>query len=370
MEKLVKNAVKNIQKEYISSERIKKRKEYEDRAIDIINKNKGRLKKGHIKEIINFLDSDFWDGQRINKRFGLLLWGRNQKLILEDDEKTINLMFSQIYDRELLDEVEVFTSKLKGVGYGFISCLLYLKNRERYNIFLNATIEGVETAFPEKSDFFGPFKNRYLRFNKLANELRDECNLKPQEMDIILTDLPSWVTEVAQEIVTQPISKPEIIDVSRLNHTGVQGILVELGNLLGYETYVADPSKIYKNKTLAEWATLTEIPPFTYHKILNIVRQIDVIWFRNEGNEFPVACFEIEHTTDVTKGLLRLYQLKGLGSKLFIVAPKNVKTKFDTEVDKTPFHEIKERYLFRSYEELVQFFELAKRYHDLRKLFL
>ncbi len=370
MEKTVKSAVKDIQKEYMSSERIKRRKEYEDQAIDIITKNKGRLKKKHVKQIINFLDSDFWDGQRTNKRFGLLLWGRNQKLILENDEKIINLMFSQIYDKELLDEVEIFTSKLKGVGYGFISCLLYLKNRKHYNIFLNATIEGVKTAFPEEPDFYGPFKNRYLRFNKLANELRNECDLKPQEMDIILTDLPSWVTEGAQEIVTQPVPKPEPIDVSGLTHSDVQGILVELGNLLGYETYVADPSKIYKDKTLAEWAALTEIPSFTYRKILNTVRQIDVIWFRNEGNEFPVACFEIEHTTDVTKGLLRLYQLKGLGSKLFIVAPKNVKMKFNTEVDKTPFHEIKERYLFRSYEELVQFFELAKKYHDLRKVFL
>lgn len=164
--------------------------------------------------------------------------------------------------------------------------------------------------------------------------------------------------------------KTEIIDVSRLTHSDVQGILVELGNLLGYKTYVADPSKIYKNRTLAEWATLTEIPPFTYPRILKTVKQIDAIWFRNEGNEFPVACFEVEHTTGVTKGLLRLYQIKGLGCKLFIVAPKNVRSKFETEVDKTPFYEIKERYLFRSYEQLTAFFELAKKYHDFKKIFL
>jgi len=74
MKEIVKNTVRDIQKEYIPSDRIKKRKEYEDQAIDIIAKNKGRLTKEHIKEIINLLDSDFWKGRRINKRFGLLLW--------------------------------------------------------------------------------------------------------------------------------------------------------------------------------------------------------------------------------------------------------------------------------------------------------
>lgn len=186
MKAMVKNAVRDIQKEYIPLDRIKKRREYEDRAINVIANNKGRLTKEHIKEIIKLLDSEFWKGQRINKRFGLLLWGRNQKLIIKNDEKIMNLMFSQIYDKENLDEVEVLTSKLKGVGYGFISCILYLKNREHYNIFLNATMEGINAAFPEEPDFYGPFKNRYSRFNKLANELKNECDLKPQEMDIIL----------------------------------------------------------------------------------------------------------------------------------------------------------------------------------------
>ena len=370
MKEILKNTVRGIQKEYIPSDRIKKRKEYEDQAIDIIAKNKSRLTKEYIKEIINLLDSDFWKGRRINKRFGLLLWGRNQKLIIENDEKIMNLLFSQIHDKENLDEVEVLISKLKGVGYGFVSCILYLKNREHYNIFLNATTEGIKAAFPEEADFYGPFKNRYLRFNKLVNELKNKCDVKPQEMDIILTALPGWITETPPGETVQPVLKPKIVDVSKLNHKDVQGILVELGNLLGYKTYVADPSKIYNDRTLAEWATLKEIPPFTYPRILNTVKQIDVIWFRNEGNEFPVACFEIEHTTDVTKGLLRLYQIKGLGSKLFIVAPNNVRSKFETEVGKTPFYEIKERYLFRSYEQLAAFFELAKEYHDLKEKFL
>jgi len=369
MREIVKKTVIDIQ-DYISADRIKKRKEYEDQAIRILVRNKGKLTTKHIEEIITFLDSDFWERRRVDKRFGLLIWGRNRKLILENDNRLMNRMFSQIFDKENLDKVEVLISNLKGVAYGFVSCILYLKDRERYNIFLNATIEGIKSAFPEEADFFGPFKNRYMRFNRLANELKKECGAKPQEMDIILTDLPGRLAENPAEEIEQPRLETRILDIGKLSHSDVQGLLVELGNLLGYKTYVANPSKIYNDRTLAEWATLKEIPPFTFPKILNTVKQIDVIWFRNEGTEYPVACWEIEHTTDVTKGLLRLYQIKGLGCKLFIIAPRDVRSRFEGEVNKTPFYEIKERYLFRSYEQLVEFFELAKKYHDRKEIFL
>lgn len=189
-------------------------------------------------------------------------------------------------------------------------------------------------------------------------------------MDIILTNLPAWTTEPLPEKEEPVVSKPESIDINKLKHEDVQGILVELGNLLKYKTYVADPSKPYKNKTLGDSATLKKMPLFTYDWILNTVKLIDVIWFRAGEDEFPVACFEIEHTTDVTKGLLRLYNLKSLGTKLFIIAPKNVETKFETEVNKTPFREIKSRYHFRSYQDLAAFYESAKKYYDSKKRFL
>ena len=368
--KEISSIVQAIQKDRIPSDRIKKRKEWEDQAIDIISKNVGKLTKGQIEEIIALLDSDLWVGQQINKRFGLLLWGRNRKLIIQNDEKAMNLLFSQIYDKEKLEAVEEITSQLRGVGDGFVSCLLYLKNRDGNNIFLGATREGIRAAFPEEASFFGSFKNRYLNFNKLANELKNRHNLKPQEMDIILTNLPAWTTEPLPEKEEPVVSKPESIDINKLKHEDVQGILVELGNLLKYKTYVADPSKPYKNKTLGDSATLKKMPLFTYDWILNTVKLIDVIWFRAGEDEFPVACFEIEHTTDVTKGLLRLYNLKSLGTKLFIIAPKNVETKFETEVNKTPFREIKSRYHFRSYQDLAAFYESAKKYYDSKKRFL
>jgi len=370
MDDRIKKIIKDIQKRHLPKERIEERKRYEDSAIQIMEKHLDKLTRDHVGEVMDFLDSDYWEGKQTRRRFGLLFWG-NRKRILRNDENKLNFLISEVYGKEKIDDVEILTSDLKGVGDGFVSCLLYLKNRTRHNIFVNATTQGIKAVFPEEPDFYGSFKERYTRFNELANNLKKECNLEPQELDVALTVLPGLVSKVEEEKVTEIMSlKPEIIDATKLTHGDVQGILLELGNLLGYKTYVADPSKQYKSKRLKDWATLSEIPPFTYPDILEATRKVDVIWFGAVPPSYPVACFEVEHSTSVTEGLFRLYQLKGLGPKFFIIARSDLKIRFESQVAKSPFNEIRDRYIFRSYEQLTDFFDLAKRYHSSKKLFL
>ena len=97
------------------------------------------------------------------------------------------------------------------------------------------------------------------------------------------------------------------------------------------------------------------------------MRQIDVIWFEDE---FPVCCFEIEHSTDVTKGLLRMHQLIRFQTQFFIVAPEATRRKFETEVSKSPFYQSQERYYFRSYEEVEGLYQLTSRFVSARDSFL
>jgi hypothetical protein len=147
-----------------------------------------------------------------------------------------------------------------------------------------------------------------------------------------------------------------------INHSNVQAILLKLGNLLGYDTYVADPSMLSGDEKLGDLASLKQLPQFTYPAIVDTARYIDVIWF---NEEFPYCCFEIEHTTDVTKGLLRLYQIRQLEHvRFYIIAPAERLNKFHAEVSKDPFNRFKTRYTFQSYEQLSDFYDLAKRYHE------
>ena len=159
--------------------------------------------------------------------------------------------------------------------------------------------------------------------------------------------------------------EPPILPIAA--HEDAEGVLIQLGNLLGFDTYTSDPSKMHAGKKLGEIAVLKDIPAFTHQKILDAARKIDVIWFKEE---FPEYCFEVEHTTNVKDGLLRLYQVRRLDwCKFFIVAPQEVYSKFEAEVVRDPFNSIRSRYAFKSYEALRLLYQVASKYHDLKSKF-
>jgi hypothetical protein len=57
-------------------------------------------------------------------------------------------------------------------------------------------------------------------------------------------------------------------------------------------------------------------------------------------------------------------------ARFFIVAPTNVERRFKSEVKKDPFHQIKDRYTFKSYDDLSAFYQSAKDYHSKKETFL
>jgi len=155
---------------------------------------------------------------------------------------------------------------------------------------------------------------------------------------------------------------------AELTHTDVQAKLLLIGSYLNYRTYTPDKSKfstIYGNK-LGDICTEQEIPNGSIPSLsIDTVKLIDVIWFDEEG--YPTHAFEVEHSTDITKGLLRLYQTHKLRIKMFIIS--NQKNKFEIEVSKMPFAKIKQEFIFRNYDELETFFESVKKFKEMKENF-
>jgi hypothetical protein len=153
-----------------------------------------------------------------------------------------------------------------------------------------------------------------------------------------------------------------------LSHTDVQAKLLLIGSYLNYRTYTPDKSKfssIYKN-TLGDICTEENIPEGSIPALsVETVKMIDVIWFDEEG--YPTHAFEVEHSTNITKGLLRLYQSHKLRIKMFIIS--NQKNKFETEVSKMPFVKIKNDFIFKNYDELEAFFESVKKFKEMKDNF-
>lgn len=107
-------------------------------------------------------------------------------------------------------------------------------------------------------------------------------------------------------------------------HTTIEGQLVELGLMAGCSVWVtaADRSRLYQGKPLGAQC-LAVLPNIGLSvQAMQRIGRIDVIWFKSGT---PLYAFEVEATTVVYSGLLRLSDLlalvPALKLKLLIVAP-------------------------------------------------
>jgi len=153
-------------------------------------------------------------------------------------------------------------------------------------------------------------------------------------------------------------------------HEDIQGMLLELGNVYGYETFIPvyDSQKKFLNETLAEIASLKTITKFCHDKIIKTVSLIDVIWFNGDTDALiPKFAFEVEHSTDVTKGLGRLHELYISGQRvdLFIILPDSKMNKYVKEIQRPLFNEIRAVCKVKTYQPLIELYSLAIE-HDLK----
>lgn len=86
-------------------------------------------------------------------------------------------------------------------------------------------------------------------------------------------------------------------------HTEIQAKLRDIGISEGYDVWVADRGLDWNGSPLGT-DCLTELPLVAAERTRDVMKNIDVIWFRR-GTGHPVRFFEIEHSTSVYSGLLR-----------------------------------------------------------------
>jgi len=149
-------------------------------------------------------------------------------------------------------------------------------------------------------------------------------------------------------------------------HEAAEAALIQLGNLLEYDTYTADAARSFQGKKLGEIATLPKLPRFPSEEIDRSASRIDVVWAEEE---WPRFFFEVESTTNVTSGLQRMFQVVKLDAKFFIVGPKSMHTRFARAISQAPYRQYKDKYLFRSYPELKKMFQAALKFRDAKQSF-
>ena len=157
--------------------------------------------------------------------------------------------------------------------------------------------------------------------------------------------------------------------VTDLTHTEVQGWLRDLGLALGFAVWIAsnDRSRPYAGGALAD-RCLDELPAWiASHPGADAVRLIDVLWVEPSTGDVAAA-FEVEHTTSIYSGIVRLLDL-ALGAPerttrgLFLVAPGDREHEVEAQLRRPAFARVRDldvRYL--PYGELERHREAMARF--------
>lgn len=127
-------------------------------------------------------------------------------------------------------------------------------------------------------------------------------------------------------------------------HTEIQWHLLKLGSDMGFDLWVArnDRNKVWNSKKFSDFPKLKSELPLQFDDATNrTIELIDVLWLK--GNAI-VAAFEVESTTSIYSGLLRMSDLvamqPNLTIPLYLVAPEDRREKVMTEVNRPTFSKL------------------------------
>lgn len=140
----------------------------------------------------------------------------------------------------------------------------------------------------------------------------------------------NWASrlEAAREEARTLSKSAQIEGENERTHTEVQGWLRDLGAALGYDVWIAanDRSRPFNGSTLGH-GCLDRLPDsLAVSEGADSIRLIDVLWLDRDDNAVEAA-FEVEHSTSIYSGIVRMLDL-ALSSGdlhpvagLFLVAP-------------------------------------------------
>jgi len=162
---------------------------------------------------------------------------------------------------------------------------------------------------------------------------------------------------------TLNIEKHNKNGTEEFNHSYYQGLLVEIGNIEGYGTFVPyqDKNKKYLTRSLQDCISMREFYPFTYDNIIRRAITIDVSWFNER--KFPASLFEVEHSSDIHNSLLKFLELQDFNTNFNIVADNARGKEFLDKINSVAYNPIRDRVNFLDYDRLSLYhskvFELA-----------
>jgi predicted RNA-binding protein len=175
----------------------------------------------------------------------------------------------------------------------------------------NATTNPIEREFDDR---------KYWRRPKIYESIVGEVTVPEEE-----------------EVATEELET----EVIKTTHEEMQWLLLKLGSDIGLDVWVArnDRNKQYSGVPFNSIPNLRRELPRQFDEATNrTIELIDVLWLQKDA---IIAAFEVEHTSSIYSGLLRMSDLismqPNLKINLYIVAPDDRSDKVIAEVNRPTF---------------------------------
>jgi hypothetical protein len=199
-------------------------------------------------------------------------------------------------------------------------------------LLVDRSAETVVTAIRARPNSLAEFQLNIERLLQEARQEREKASLaikKPRRIQ------PQEEIPLPSE---EPVTKKEM-----LIHSETENNLVKLGKIAGYSVWIApnDRNRPFRGKRLGE-GCLKSLPNLGLsEEATRRISLIDIIWIKQNA---PVCAFEVESTTSIYSGLLRMSDLlsvvPALNIKLYVVAPENRQERFKAELGRPTFQRI------------------------------
>lgn len=196
----------------------------------------------------------------------------------------------------------------------------------------------------------------------------EEGIIAKKESDIVISEMPSL------EAYYEKLKLPEAYTESGLDiniqrrHAQIQIALITIGKQLGFRTWIAKNDKgiVYNDQKIGEMDGIITslhderlLSPF--ENAISAALHIDCIWFYND--RFMPAVLEIEHSTGVTTGLVRMKKfqdtLPPIKTRWVIVAPDEDRNKVLREASTHQFRSLHTKYM--PYSAIEELFALCQK---------
>lgn len=185
---------------------------------------------------------------------------------------------------------------------------------------------------------------KFLAEKLTAQSTQDKLYpLDEQDTKKLLThtvNRPDKVVTVSVPDDSSVLEEPSAPEVETRESIRVQALIAQIGGRMGLSIWIP---RADRGGVLKEWKdggqNLLERLPLNYDDTtLRTIEQIDVLWLRGRS---ILRAFEVEHTTSVYSGILRMADLLALQPimdiKLHIVAPEAKREKVFQEIRRPVF---------------------------------